>query len=204
MNHRKEVLAFEVSLYNSYFTEDRIARFLQKVGTEQVTIYIVIVDSPVAHNLRAVGKSESYIDKKVRERSRNMANRCRRAIETSGIEAIIVNWEAISSSGVYQSGVERFKKLYDQDVNFRVHARKVTADVLFNKLGVVAKESQVDVAVSFLLEELSFFWWGDEILGEDNVVNVYHIEMEILRNLISGVYDITVRPQISHRVVAVE
>lgn len=203
MNHQKEVLAFGVSLYNSYFTEDRITRLLHHVASQQRSIYLVIVDLPVAHNLRAIGKDDSYIEKKVRQHSRNMTNRCRRAVEASGVEATIMNWGEIASSVVYREGVERFRELYDQDVRFRLEARKVTSGVLFNKLQVTATEQQIDVAVSFVLEELAFFWWGDEILGEDSLVNVYHSEMRILTELISGAYDMKVRPNISHRVIPV-
>lgn len=204
MNHKKEVLAFGVSLYNSYFTEDRIARLLQKVAGKNTKIYLVIVDLPVAHNLRAIGKDDSYIEKKVRQHSRNITNRCRRAIGTSGVEATILNWEAITSSDVYKVGVERFRKLYDEDAKFRLEARELTSGVLFNKLGVLANEQQIDVAASFVLEELAFFWWGDEILGEDSLVNAYHSEMKILSDLIRGAYRIEVRPCISHRVISVE
>ena len=204
MNHQKEVLAFGVSLYNSYFTEDRITRLLQKVAGPNRSIYLVIVDLPVAHNLRAIGKDDLYIKNKIRQHGNNMVNRCRRAVETSGVEATILNWEAIASSNLYKVGVERFHKLYEEDSKFREEARKVTSGVLFNKLRVTATEQQIDVAVSFVLEELAFFWWGDEILGEDKLVNAYHSEMKILRDLIAGAYHIEVRPSISHRVISVE
>lgn len=203
MNHTKEVVAFGVSLYNSYFTEDRITRLLQDVASPGRKIYLVIVDLPVAHNLRAIGKDDSYIERKIPNRSNNAVNRCRRAVETSGVEAAILNWQDIASSSVYTEGVERFRKLYEEDAQFHLEAREVTSGVLFNKLGVRADEQQVDVAVSFVLEELAFFWWGDEILGEDNLVNAYHSEMKILSDLIRGAYNIEARPQISHRVISV-
>jgi cyclo(L-tyrosyl-L-tyrosyl) synthase len=203
MNHTKEVLAFGVSLYNSYFTEDRMTRILQAVASPNRKICFVIVDLPVAHNLRAIGKDDPYIEKKIRQHGNNITNRCRRAVEASGVEAAIMNWGDITSSEMYRDGVERFRKLYDQDTRFRLEARKVTSGVLFNKLQVRATEQQIDVAVSFVLEELAFFWWGDEILGEDNLVNVYHSEMQILSDLIAGAYNIEVRPSISHRVISV-
>ncbi len=203
MNPKKEVLAFDISLYNSYFSEDRITRLLQKVAGPNSKIYLVIVDLPVAHNLRAIGKDDSYIKKKLRQHGNNMVNRCKRAIETSGVEAAIVNWEAIPSSDVYNDGVQQFRELYDQDAQFRLEARKMTSEVLSNKLGASANEQQIDVAVSFVLEELAFFWWGDEILGEDSFTNVYNSEMKILSDLIAGAYNIEVRPQISHRVISV-
>lgn len=203
MNHTKEVLVFGVSLFNSYFTEDRITRILQKVASPNSKIYLVIVDLPVAHNLRAIGKDDSYIKKKVRQHSNNMTNRCKRAVQASGVEAVIINWEVIASSGVYKDGVQQFRELYDQDPKFHLEARKVTSSVLLNKLGVRANEQQVDVAVSFVLEELAFFWQGDEILGEDNLVNAYHSEMQILSELIAGAYNIEFRPCISHRVISV-
>lgn len=204
MNPKKEVLALELSLYNSYFTEDRITKLLQKVASLENKIYLVIVDLPVAHNLRAIGNDDVYIRKKVRQQGNNLANRCKRAVEASGLEAVIINWETVASSDDYKLGVERFRELYEEDAKFRLEARKVTEGVLFNKLGVRASEHQTDVAVFFLLEELAFFWWGDEILGEDNLVNVYHSEMKILRELISGAYNIEARPQISHRVISIE
>lgn len=204
MNHKKEVLAFGVSLYNSYFTEDRITRLLEKVASPNTKIYFVIVDLPVAHNLRAIGKDDSYIKKKVRQHGNNMTNRCKRAVLASGVDATIVNWEAIASSDVYKVGVERFRMLYEEDAKFRVEARKMTSGVLFHKLGVTATEQQIDVAASFVLEELAFFWQGDEILREDNLVNAYHSEMEILSDLIAGAYNIEFRPGISHRVISVE
>ncbi len=204
MNPKKEVLVFGVSLYNSYFTEDRMTRMLQHVASPNTKIYFVIVDLPVAHNLRAIGKDDSYIQKKIRQHGNNIANRCKRAIETSGVGATLMNWGVIASSEVYNVGVRRFRMLYEQDAEFRLEARKVTSGVLFNKLGVRASEQQIDVAVSFVLEELAFFWWGDEILGEDNLVNAYHSEMQILSELIAGAYNIEVRPSISHRVISVE
>lgn len=203
MNPKKEVLTFGVSLFNSYFTEDRITRLLQKVVSPNTKIYLVIVDLPVAHNLRAIGKGDSYIKRKIRQHGNNMTNRCKRAVQASGVEAIIINWEAIASSDVYKVGVERFRILYEEDAKFRLEARKMTSDVLFNKLQVRATEQQIDVAVSFVLEELAFFWQGDEILGEDNLVNAYHSEMEILSDLITGAYNIEFRPCISHRVISV-
>jgi cyclo(L-tyrosyl-L-tyrosyl) synthase len=203
MNHIKEVLAFGVSLFNSYFTEDRITRLLQKTASPDSKTYLVIADLPVVHNLRAIGKDDSYIEKKVRHHSNNMTNRCKRAIGASGVDAVIVNWGAIGSSAVYQDGLEQFHKLYDQDVGFHFEARRMTSDVLLNKLGFLANEQQIDVAVSFVLEELAFLWWGDQILGEDSLVYVYQNEMKILSNLISGEYAIEVRPQISHRVISV-
>ena len=115
-----------------------------------------------------------------------------------------MTWEAIASSVVYRDGVLRFHKLYDEDAKFRLEARKVTSDVLFNKLQVVADEQQIDVAVSFLLEELAFLWWGDEILGKDIFAYAYHTEMKILSDLIVGTYNIEARPSISHRVISVE
>ncbi len=203
MNHQKEVLAFAVSLYNSYFTEDRITRLLQHVASPDRRIYLVIVDLPAAHNLKAIGKDDSYIKREIRRDGNNIANRCRRAIETSGVEATIMTWEAINSSAVYKDGVERFRKLYEEDAKFHLDARRVTSDVLLNKLGVIAEEQQIDVAISFLLEELAFLWWGDEILGNDNLVYAYHAEMGILSDLIRGAYNIEARPQISHRVISV-
>lgn len=204
MNHTKEVLAFGVSLYNSYFTEDRIIRLLQCVNSPDRKIYLVIVDLPATHNLRAIGKNDSYIAKKVRQHGNNITNRCRRAIEASGVDATVMTFEGIASSAVYRYGVLQFHKLYNEDAKFRLDARKVTSDVLFNKLGVTADEQQIDIAVSFLLEELSFFWWGDEILGEDHMVNAYHSEMKILSDLIAGAYNIETRPSISHKVISVE
>ena len=204
MNHQKEVLAFDISLYNSYFTEDRMARLLKKVSGPNRKIYLAIVDLPVAHNLRAIGKDDVYIKNKIRQHGNNMVNRCKRAIEASGVEAVIVNWGDITSSSVYGNGVERFRGLYDRDAKFRLEARKMTSEVLFNKLRVSVNEQQIDVAVSFVLEELAFFWWGDEILGEESFTNVYHSEMKILSDLIAGAYNIEVRPSISHRVISVE
>lgn len=204
MNPKKEVLAFDISLYNSYFAEDRITRLLQHVASPDSKIYLVIVDLPVAHNLRAIDKDDSYIKKKLRQHGNNMANRCRRAVETSGVGAVIVNWKDIAPSVVYQEGVRRFRELYDRDTKFCLEARKMTSEVLFNKLRFTATEHQIDVAVSFVLEELAFFWWGDEILGEDSFTNVYHSEMKILSDLIAGAYNIEVRPSISHRVISVE
>lgn len=204
MNHQKEVLAFGVSLYNSYFTEDRITRLLQKVDSSNTKIYLVIVDLPVAHNLRAIGKDDSYTKKKVRQHGNNMTNRCKRAVQASGVAAVIMNWDTVASSDDYKLGVERFRELYEVDTKFRLEARKVTSDVLFNKLQVVATEQQINVAVSFVLEELAFFWQGDKILGEDSLVNAYHSEMKILSDLIAGVYNIEFRPGISHRVISVE
>lgn len=204
MNPKKEVLSLGVSLYNSYFTEDRITRLLKHVASLERKIYLVIVDLPVAHNLRAIGKDNSYSKRKIQQHGNNMINRCKRAIQVSGVGATIVSWETVASSNVYKVGVERFQKLYEEDAKFRQEARKVTSAVLFNKLGVRANEQQIDVATSFILEELAFCCWGDEILCEDNLVNVYHSEIEILTGLIRGEYAIEVRPQISHKVISVE
>ncbi len=204
MNNQKEVLNLAISLYNSYFTEDRITRLLQKVASPNTKIYLVIVDLPVAHNLRAIGKGDSYIKRRILQHGNNMTNRCKRAVQASGVEAVIVNWKTVASSEEYRLGVERFRELYETDTKFRLEARKITSGVLFNKLQVVATEQQIDVAVSFVIEELSFFWQGDKILGEDSMVTVYHSEMKILRDLIAGAYNIEFRPGISHRVISVE
>ncbi|MBP9772990.1 MAG: tRNA-dependent cyclodipeptide synthase [Candidatus Pacebacteria bacterium] len=190
------------SLYNSYFTQEKLNELIRWISVYKKRTIAVVTDLPVIHNLIAIGKTEAYAKKKVRRHGRNMELRCERAVsQTESSLAQVYCWDKFVGHQAYQQGLEKMSNLYVRDANFAQCARDMTQQVLNNKLGVYANDEEVEIAVNFLLEELAFLCWSDDILGEDSVAYIYHQEMVIFSKLIRGEFDIEISSNVHHLVV---
>lgn len=191
-----------ISLYNSYFTQEKLNELIRWTSVYKKRTLAIVTDLPVMHNLIAMGKTEAYAKRKVRRHGRNMELRCERAISLSGSSLTQIHlWDKFVGHQVYQRGLEKMNHLYVRDAHFAICARDMTQQVLNNKLGVYANDDEVEIAVSFLLEELAFLCWSDNLLGEDSVTYIYHQEMVILSKLIRGEFDIEISSNVHHLVV---
>ena len=152
-------------------------------------IYIMIPDEPAMHTLRAIGYEEKKAESKARLKSNNIQNRFNEIFKTHQVVNVtIIRWRDIVGNLNYQNSLIQIKKSYENDVCFKKALRMTTSEVLLQSLSREPKESEIDIGVGFLFEELAFICNATHILNKEQVVYVYHKTMVVMKSIFDEKY----------------
>jgi len=171
-----EAILCGLSIGNSYYKRDTVMHTITCCAN-QGRVYPFIPNSAYSHTLRAQGKSESKIQKKLR----NDTGRFRRWITEADVNTEFFVWDDFTDHNEFLSGKEEMLTLYETDLTFKADVDTLTKDAIAG--------GDINEGKLFLIEELAFLTRACELLHEEKLVYVYHQEWPIFTNLISGVYN---------------
>ena len=179
-----------VSINNSLFTNNEyLIKILMWASLFSKNIYIMIPDEPAMHTLRAIGYEEKKAESKARLKSNNIQNRFNEIFKTHQVVNVtIIRWRDIVGNLNYQNSLIQIKKSYENDVCFKKALRMTTSEVLLQSLSREPKESEIDIGVGFLFEELAFICNATHILNKEQVVYVYHKTMVVMKSIFDEKY----------------
>lgn len=178
-----------ISLNNSYFKTDNLIKILTWATSRVRSVYIMIPDEPTVHTLMAVGKTLEDSTKIARLKSNALENKCADIIQNLNLKGIqIVRWGRIVDNAVYKQSLSEILQAYEYDAVFRGVVQSTTRNVIVKSMVNEPSTTQIEVGVQFLLQELAFISHSDGILEEFSTRYVYHQTMDILRDLMIGLY----------------
>lgn len=181
-----------LSIRNSYFTEDALKQLLAWSNDNFQHIYIMIPDKPAIHTLQALGYEFKKAKEKAMLASNNLENKCNRIIEqlTANDRFKIIRWDYIEANSSYVAALEQLTKLYSSNKQFQHDARSATQEVLKHNTDSILAAEAIEIGVQFLLMELAFIAHAADVLDQPHTAYIYHKEMPILENLLSGKYNL--------------
>jgi tRNA-dependent cyclodipeptide synthase len=192
LKNKKISCIIGVSINNSYFKDENIRNLLIWASSFAKSLYIMIPDEPAIHTLLALGYSKEKAERKARLKSNNVENKCVRIISDLKIKnVIILRWKDIKVSPLYVKRLNEIRSLYTSDQFFKDAIDSTTKNVILGNISGVITNEQINLGINFLFEELAFILHSTIILGESNVMYVYHKTMELMKNIIAGKYDIS-------------
>ena len=154
-----------ISLGNSYFKEDILITFFEKIKNMFCHIYIFIPTLPYIHTLRAKNIT-SNPERKSKRDSIAMNNMVNKIIEKYKNFITLIKWDKdITKNEEYKSSLEYLKQLYKDNTHFKTTIRLTSEKVIEGKYKDISKEESIDHAKNFLLEEIAFLRKSDKILG---------------------------------------
>ncbi|MEI6022361.1 MAG: tRNA-dependent cyclodipeptide synthase [bacterium] len=183
----KGAIIIGVSINNSYFKESNLTKIISWSATRASNVYIMIPDTPSVSTLIALGYEQNKAETLARLKSNSLENKCLFIIKELNLDNIkIIRWRDLIGRIEYVQAIGHIKYFYDNDLSFKDALRKTTSDVLKHNMSDVPSESQIDIGVVFLLQELAFICHADSILKEEKLGYLYHNTMDVLKGIIEN------------------
>jgi len=173
---------------NSHFDEKTIGRLLRFADKNFSRTVIFSPTGPAEHNFRALGYNEKDARRKAKLNSNLLKNRAKRQLKNirNQDKFFFADWRnEIANNPEYKRKYDEIKKLYNNNAKFREDARNTTKRSIDGK----NPEKNIDEAVLYLLEELSFVLSCHLIYGAEKTAYLYHKNWEIYEKIIAGEYD---------------
>lgn len=207
-NIKRNMTAFDPKTYciigmspgNSYFKDEEVSYLLKTIVERFGRVAILIADIPAISTYIALGYPENRARRdKALPRGNALKNRVVKAMAKLGYSDKVVkifNWKKeIEQNSLYQEQYKNISNLYKENEKFRAAANAATRLVLegsgrtFDDM-----EKSVEIAVHYLLSELSFLEFAPSFLGVEKVIYAYHKNWEVYEEYIAGKFDGRVKP----------
>jgi tRNA-dependent cyclodipeptide synthase len=146
--------------------------------------------------MRAKGIETNQAEKKARQKSNNLENKCVKALTA---DTHIIRWNSIENHPVYTHKLAELEKQYTHNYLFKEHVDVVVRSVL-EKTFIYVPDESLYIGSRFLLQELAFISWSPDILGVHETRYIYHAGFDILQNLLSGLFNIPVHKNVSFEI----
>lgn len=186
LTDRDTILILGISINNSYFKEENLARLVSWASMRSNSVYIMIPDEPAVHTMMALGYTEKDAEKKSKKKSNALENKCNQIIESLDVSTTVrvLRWKDFNSNIHYTESLSGLRNVYQSDENFKCAVKNTTIEVLLSN-GLLAPSGEVlEIGVQFLLKELAFISHADLILGHQSVGYVYHRTMPLMKDII--------------------
>ena len=163
--HPETSFIIGLSLDNSYFNSENIARLIAYVNTTLPNNqhFIMIPDVPAIHTMVAKGMNRNDAEKKSKLKSNALENKCRKVV----LQKIpdIVRWESLKNNTIYQSRLNEFEEFYNSNNSFREYINTTVYSVLKKQNDTIISSEVLYTGSRFLLMELVFICWSPDILN---------------------------------------
>ncbi len=214
----REDLLLAICLNNGYYNRESIYRMLRFSLAFSKRVQVFFTDGPAKHNYRAKGMDEYEIVRECRLQRNRLRNHCVRALEriNMGKEAYavtFVEWGSIYADSQYQGSYNYLKTLYTDNSAFQIDIDSATRKVLENRIGQTMDiESKISIAIEYVLEELAFILSYSKLNssskpianhGANGFNYIYYEPWFVFENLVNGLYDNRVHPEIGFALVKV-
>ena len=177
---------------NSFFKDKEVAYLLKQCLKRYDKAVVMVADVPATSTYLALWYHPTKAQSKARLKGNNLKNRTRRVIADLWLDAkkvIILDREhEVETSELYQQRFATIQKLYDTNESFRESVRETSASVLENAHIDYSDES-VDIAVRYLLSEISFLDCASQFFGVDQIGYVYHKPRRVYEDFVGGQFD---------------
>jgi cyclo(L-tyrosyl-L-tyrosyl) synthase len=188
----REHVLIAISPFNSYYSEENLKKlFNWGLGTFK-NMNIFIPDEISVYTLQAMGYSEDKAKKKTRLNDNNLKNKAIRALLANGLSDIEANNIMVLCSNLihnekYLKFHDVYKKLYENDENFRKGCLETSKIVLSSKgfLGDINDEAAC-VAVKYFIAELPMYLNIPEIL---NIPSSLYTYKDLPSHFLTSVYN---------------
>ncbi|MCU0655008.1 MAG: tRNA-dependent cyclodipeptide synthase [Polyangiaceae bacterium] len=165
---------------SGYFSRRRVEVAIEAMAALFEEVLVVVPDTIVEHTYRALGYPEAQVVTKARNTSRNLQNRCQRAIELArvrypGTRLHMLDWATdVEGQPGHDADVEEMRSLFRTHPGFRAavldQGRKVLAARRSDR---PPTEAEVEEGVQYLLKEFAFVRRARRQLGRDLVIPYY-------------------------------
>lgn len=191
LEDKRQTIILGISINNSYFKEDNLAKLFGWAQFYALSTYIMIPDEPMISTLQAVGYDLKKATTIARLKANNLENKiCRililRRIDMGNVK--IIRWKDISSHETYVQALALLQNAYVSDRLFRADVKSATENVLIANGVVTPTEECIEIGSLFLLKELAFITYANVILRQEKVAYIYHKTTEVLKNIFDGKY----------------
>lgn len=184
-------LIIGMSLENSYFSRDTVARLIRYLGTLEVDVFIAVMDQPSKHNYRALGYSEKIIDQKIRKKGANLRLKIKSALK--GLDKFsehfqIMDWSYVYEQEEYLHAKSLLEEIQMENKTFREDLASCAETYLRPKSKQDLSEGSLREAEKYLLEELAFLVASSKIFNRESLSYLYHRPWPIFEKLTTGEY----------------
>lgn len=200
LQSRTQTIVLGVSINNSYFKEGNLEQLLLWAPQYAGRVYVMIPDEPMISTFMELGYSEKDAIKKSRLKANNLEAKCRRVIIKHTLFINVVRWRDINRVE-YTKALSAITALYELDTSFQNDIYRATESVIHSNGVVNPSGQQIDIGVNFLLKELAFITYADQILVKEKVAYIYNKTTEVLRYIIDGKYMFKASPNIGYATV---
>lgn len=187
---------------NSYFKDEEVLYLLKTIVERFGRVAILIADIPAISTYIALGYPENRARRdKALPKGNALKNRVVKAMAQLGYsdDAVkIFNWKKeVENSEIYKQKYDEVFSFYKNNKEFHETANLTTQGVLMGSGKDIKNiEEATNIAVHYLLSELSFLEFAPSFLGVEKVVYVYHKNWEIYEDYIAGKFDGKVKPHL--------
>lgn len=179
---------------NGYFSRKRVEVAIAAMAALFDEVLVVVPDTIVEHTYRALGYAETQVAAKARSCSRNLQNRCRRALELARAQypetrLRLLDWATeVEAFPGHAQEVEAMRSLWCRHPGFRAAVFDKGREVLAAKrTDRPPTDAEVEEGVQYLLKEFAFIRRARRQLGRDLVIP-YHQDFPLGQALSDGQY----------------
>jgi len=180
---------------NSYFKDEEIHYLLKTIVEKFGRVAVLVADVPAISTYIALGYSENRARRdKAIPKGNALKNRVIKIMSSLGYSNEMVkifDWKnEVENNKDYKQKYQAVAKLYKNNKEFRESANRTTRQVLegSNK-NIKNIEEATNIAVHYLLSEISFLEFAPIYLNVKKVVYTYHKNWRVYEDYISGRFD---------------
>jgi len=186
---KKSSVCFGISPFNSYFSEERIAKLARWGKQTFRSIHFFIPDIPSVYTLEAQGYSQAKAVSKARQQSNYLRNKFFRALSSVGLtlaeaREMLIDWGFLGENSQYHTLHKQAETLFESDLQFRSECIQASKWVMAKKLPEDELTEEVLLhAVKYFLAELPLFADSPGIIGIESSMFAYHQSIPFLERL---------------------
>ncbi|ATY14442.1 tRNA-dependent cyclodipeptide synthase [Amycolatopsis sp. AA4] len=173
-----------VSLFNGYFTADRLTRLVAWTAEHFPEYHFFVPDEVAVYTLEALGYPAARAKQKVHRQSCHVHNKIASALRVLGVpdpERRILGIARLRTMPDYRELLREAETQLESDPAFRAAAYDASSWVLQGKTGVAPDSEALRLAVRYLLAEIPLFAGSGLITGNPRSMFVYHQRVPFLR-----------------------
>lgn len=185
---KKEHALIGISLFNSYYSEERIADLIGWAMKKFKDFHLCVPDILPIFNFLSLGYSEAKAKSKTREQWNRLRNKISRAFVTNGFHEyptykVITISDLTSNNTIYQEIHRKCKFKYENDLKFKEECQKASEAIFGSSFNHENEQKKLDIAVQYLLGELPLYFDTPRILGTESSLVIYHQNIDFFVNL---------------------
>lgn len=161
-----------ISPFNSYFCMERIQAIIEFCERDARPVALFIPNDVTRYTLQARGYTPNRAIRKTRRQVQYLRNKIARAAGDRDLR--ILGCEELAASPSYTKYHAMLCTRFETDADFRQGCLDTTRWVLAAGENELVNEQAALLGVRYLLAELPLFFHAPDILGDENVVFIYH------------------------------
>lgn len=189
---------------NSYFKDTEVMVLLSTVFQKYGEMVVFVPDIPAINSYKWMWYDESKARSKAVLKWNNLKNRVNRVAKKLWLDMskiYIVDWaKGMESNDAYKVYYNQIVSLYTVNSLFHDFCFNTTKEVLLTSWKEFT-DSNVEVAVHYLLHEFAFMEYTREYYSVSKVVYIYHKHWPVYEQFITWVFDWVKREYLGFEIV---